>query len=155
MGFLDSKATNISDVGGTWTARITAGSRSHIGGEVAYVGTAQSLKALGVDSKATLLSNGAEGNLRFNILTGMWQPYLAAGLGWQHYNVVNTNVNTSSVADSGDVAEFPLAAGMAFRYQGFVTDGRVQFHPAIDNNRLLPNTNLSTWDITARVGFEF
>src|SRR5207244_2163899 len=55
MGFVDSKAYNIANAGGLWTARVTVGTRSFIGGEAAYVGTAQPLNTLGVADNAALI----------------------------------------------------------------------------------------------------
>ncbi len=153
-GFTDTKATDVTTAQGVWTARITVGTRSHIGGEAAYVGSAQGLNTLGVDQNAILHGYGLETALRFNILTGMWQPYLLAGVGWTHYNVTNTATNTSDVKSNADLAQFPLGAGVAFRYSGFIADARFAYHP-VTNSDLMGNTYLSTWDLAARVGFEF
>lgn len=153
-GFLDTRATDITKTQGNWTARLTLGSRYHLGGEAAYIGSAQSLNALGVDRGAFLMGNGLEGAIRVNVLTGMWQPYAIAGAGWTHYSVQSTTVNSSDVKDQGDVAHFPLGVGLAFRYKGFVADARFAFGAAAPAP-LIPDVNLSTWTAAARLGFEF
>jgi opacity protein-like surface antigen len=151
-GFLDSRATTETTEAGLWNARVSAGSRSHFGGELAYIGSAQTINALGTASNTHLIGNGLEGDFRFNFLTGMWQPYAVAGVGWTHYGIQNAVTNTSDFTDSSNVVEFPLGAGVAWRYRGFVADGRLAFHPSAGSQ--LP-MNLSTWDLGARVGFEF
>jgi hypothetical protein len=153
-GFLDSRATAQTTAQGIWDVRVTAGSREHFGGELAYMGSAQTVQALGTSPNATLMGAALEGDFRFNFLTGMWQPYAIAGVGWQHYRVNNTPVNTSDFENTQNAAEFPLGAGIAWRYRGFVADGRLAFHPTAGSN-LPSGINLSTWDLGARVGFEF
>jgi hypothetical protein len=154
QGFLDGDATSITDPGGSWTARAVVGTRSHIAGEVAYVGSAQALDVLGVADRANIMSNGVEGMLRVNILTGALQPYVGAGYTWRHYNITNSSFNTSSVADKGNVSEIPIAAGLAYRFRPFVLDTRFNLHNAFATT-IIPEANLSTWGVDAKVGFEF
>jgi hypothetical protein len=69
--------------------------------------------------------------------------------------VQNTSTNTSAVSDSDNVNEIPVAVGLAWRYRGFVADGRFTFHGALSPNRVVPNTNLSMFEVGGKVGFEF
>lgn len=154
QGFLDSDAYNITDPAGSWTARMVVGTRSYIAGEAAYIGSAQALDAIGVDDKANLMSNGIEGLLRVNILTGPLQPYVGAGYTWRHYYIGNSAVNTSSVASRGNVSEIPVAAGLAYRFRPFVVDARFNIRSAFATT-IIPNANLSTWNLEGKVGFEF
>ena len=154
QGFLDRDASSLTDPGGSWTARAVIGTRSHIAAEAAYVGSAQALDVLGVDDRANLMSNGVEGLVRLNILTGAVQPYVGAGYTWRHYRVANSSVNTSSVADRGNVSEIPVAAGLAYRFRPFVVDARFNLRNAFATT-IIPNANLSTWNAEAKVGFEF
>jgi len=133
---------------------MVVGTRSHIALEGAYVGSAQALNTLGVADKANLMSNGVEGLLRLNILTGALQPYVGAGYTWRHYNVSNSAFNVSSVADNGNVSEIPVAAGLAYRFRPFVLDARFNLHNAFATT-IIPDANLSTWGADAKVGFEF
>ncbi len=152
--FIDRTTTDVTDPAGAWTARLIVGTRSHIAGEAAYVGSAQALDALGVADKARLMSNGVEGLLRLNVLTGPLQPYAAAGYTFRRYTVTNTAVNTSSVADAANVNELPVAAGLAYRFKPLVTDLRFTLRNAF-GTPLLPGGNLSTYGVDAKVGFEF
>lgn len=152
--FTATGATDVTKLGGEWTARFILGTRSHIGVEAAYIGTAQAMNTLGVSDSAYLMSNGAEAALRYNVLTGDWQPYAAAGGAWKHYSLQNTSFNTSDVKSSDDVAEVPVAVGLAYRYRGIIADLRVQLRPAF-NSSLIGDTNLTNWNAGARLGWEF
>ena len=156
-GFLDSRAAGQTTNAGTWTARLQIGSRSHIAGEAAYQGSAQNLRGLGSGSglyAARLIGNGVEGNLRLNLLTGVWQPYAVGGLGWMHYNTINTGALVSDFGMINNVIEFPVGAGMAWRFTPFVIDARMAFHPSAGSS-LATGMNMSTWDLAARLGGEF
>ena len=126
----------------------------HLAGEAAYVGSAMGMNVLGLSDTAVLVSNGVEGALRFNVLTGDWQPYALAGYTFRRYTIQNSSVNTSSVLNADNVSEIPLAAGIAYRVQGFVADLRFNYNNAF-NSKLIPDTNLSTYGVSAKVGFEF
>lgn len=152
--FIDSGATSVMNTGGAWTARLIVGTRTHIAGEAAYVGTAQTMNALGLSDNAVLLSNGVEGAVRINVLTGDWQPYALAGYTWRRYTITNSAVNTSSVADAANVSEIPVAMGLAYRFKGLVADVRFGLHNAFSSS-LLPQTNLSSFSVNGKVGFEF
>jgi len=153
-GFAYTQATSQTTVGGTWNARLIFGTKTHLAVEAAYIGSAQGLSTLGVSSNAYLTSNGAEGLVRYNIVTGMWQPYVIGGAAWRHYTLTNTNVNTSDVQNQDDVAETPIGAGLAFKYSGFVADLRGEYRPAFQATLIGP-TNLSNWGVNGKIGFEF
>lgn len=152
--FIDTKATDPTGTGGDWTARLIFGTRMHVGGELAYVGAALPMNTLGVDDNAILMSNGVQANLRLNLFTGAWQPYAAAGLGWRHYNVVNTANNNSDIKSTDDVAEVPVAIGLAWRYRGFIADARGGVNVA-PSSKVIPDANTSSWAVNAKLGFEF
>jgi hypothetical protein len=162
-GFTGADITDFTDPGGSWTARLILGTRVPLGIELAYVGSAQNIDAVGLDDSAALLSTAVEGALRLNLIPDqMWQPYLFGGVAWKRYSVVNEDFNTSSVAGRDDVAEIPLGIGVAMRYRGFVVDARGSWAPAFDAD-LLPAAaiddedpaNLATWGANLRLGWEF
>lgn len=152
--FVDRDVAKVTNPGGAWGARLIVGTRSHIAGEAAYVGSSQGLNTLGVGDRATLRSNGIEGALRYNVLTGAWQPYAVAGYTWHRYNVANTATNFSSVADSGNVSEIPVGVGLAYRFKPLVADLRVSLHNAF-NSTLIPGGNLTNYSGNLKLGFEF
>ncbi len=154
-GFIDDDISETTSAQGQWTGRVVIGTRRHFAGEVAYLGTAQNVNTFGVTPNSKLYGNGAEGAFRFNLLTGMWQPYASAGLGFMHYNFNDSaTLLTSDVQRSDTVLTVPVGVGMAWRSDmGLVLDGRLSFHPATSG--LIRNANLSTWDLQAKAGFEF
>ena len=61
FGVLDFARDDLPDMTGTagsWDARFQSGTRCYLGFEAAYLGSAQSIDAIGLDQDATLLSNG-------------------------------------------------------------------------------------------------
>jgi outer membrane protein OmpA-like peptidoglycan-associated protein/opacity protein-like surface antigen len=160
-GFIDDQATDFTDVGGMWTARVVGLTRSFVGFEAAYVGSAQGIDAIGVDGNATVVGNGVEGNLRLNFTrTAMLQPYVFAGLGWTHYDVTNTDINTASIDDSDDVLTIPGGAGVSLRVAQRVSfdlrgtvraaTGGDMFHTSPDDD-----AGMANWSASGQVGFAF
>jgi hypothetical protein len=155
--YIDNRAHDSVALGPEWAARIDIGTRSPIGAEAAYVGSTQRVQ--GLSSQSQLMSNGAQGLLRVNIVPrAMVQPYVAAGLGWRHYSLMNASgAATSDISDRTDVGEVPAATGIALRGQGFILDGR--FNVGIPFNttavRSLSGINGTTWGVNANLGFEF
>ncbi len=158
--FTDQDMQDVTDPGGSWEARVTAGTREYIGLEAAYVGTAQAIDALGLDTDAILLGSGLEATARINLVKGQFQPYLLAGAGWMHYQIENADVNTSSINEDDDVLQVPLGIGFGYRYQRLILDARGMFRPTAYSDLVNPSTadetiSLHSWTALARAGFEF
>lgn len=160
MDFAGDSARDITGTAGQWDARIAFGTRQPIGFEAAYIGTAGSIDAIGLDSDAMLVSNGAEGLLRVNFVPGVVQPYAFGGVAWRRYDLTNTDTNTSDVIGQDDVLEVPLGLGIGFRTGSLILDARAAYRVATDED-LIPNedqTGFSTLDsvnISGHVGVEF
>jgi len=135
--------------------RVGIGTRLPVAIELAYMGTASSINALGLDPSAILLSNGAEGVIRVNILPGMIQPFIFAGIGWRHYNIVNKNFNTSDIANSDNVGQVPVGAGIQFRISQFIIGARGTFRPTWDTDMLPSGSQLHMWSADLNFGGEF
>jgi hypothetical protein len=160
VGFIDSAARNTVNTGGSWDARLTFGSRLPIAVEGAYVGSAQTIDALGLSSNSRLIGNGVEGDLRLNFTNYMVQPYIFGGAGWTHYQITNSATNTSSVLSSDDVGTVPLGAGISIRpTKGFLVDVRGTYRAVFDDSMFdrITNTNnsMQNWSALGRLGFEF
>jgi len=71
--------------------------------------------------------------LRYNVLPHFpWNPYLFGGVGWQRYDVTQTDVmlSTSGLNDHDNLIEFPMGAGVSYRKNGLVADvGRCASRP--------------------------
>jgi opacity protein-like surface antigen len=164
--FVGDAMRDTTSIGGSWNVRMTFGTQFPLAAEVSYIGSAQSINALGLDNDAVLLGNGVQADLRLNATTsGPFQPFIFAGAAWRRYDLTNTQTNTSDISDSDDVVEFPVGAGVAYHYQGFIVDARGEFRAAT-NEDLMPSlsnditqdsgeASLHRWGVNATVGYEF
>lgn len=148
----------------TWDARVGVGVRPSdrmpvpLGFEAAYLGSAQSIDALGVDEDAVLLGNGAEVAMRIGVPLGPVSPYLIGGVAWRDYRIVNTERNLSDVLDQDDVFELPTGVGIDFHGSGFVVDARAIYRPTFDDDLLATRaegTDLYTLGARVSVGASF
>jgi hypothetical protein len=164
--FTDRDVTDMAGVAGTWNARAIVGTRSLIGGELGYVGTAQSISALGLHSSSALVGNGLEANLRLNIpvVNGPWlvEPYVFGGVGWTRFDVLHQGTNTSSLRNADDVFDVPIGGGIAAHYGAYVMNLRYAFYPTFDDELLMTPTGstdtsagLDHWNLGLALGYEF
>lgn len=164
-GFTSDALRGSANVGGDWDVRATFGTRSLLAVEGSYIGSAQSISALGVDSSAMLVGNGVQGALRLNgTIDAPVQPFVFAGAAWRRYDLTNTSINTSDIAGHDDVLEIPVGVGLSGRWNGLVLDARGEFRMAT-NEDLLPNldtditndsfASMHRWGVNANVGYEF
>lgn len=159
--FTDNNLRSMTGGGGYWSARIVGGMRRIVGAEAAYIGNARNIDALGLSRGARLISNGAEGALRLNIPIVSWnqmsliEPFGFVGLGWSHFNVTSSQVNTSDVASSDDIMTVPFGGGFAFGYGGFVADARFTYRKTYYNNLVSGGGNLDSWGAGGQIGFGF
>jgi hypothetical protein len=159
--FMDSRLRDITSVGGNWTARLQLGTRSYVALELAYVGSAQNMNGLGLNNGASLIGNGADGDIRINILPRFqFTPYVFGGVGWRHYSVNGTTFFDTNVSPHDNVLEVPVGAGVAYRYMGFVADARFDYRPTFEtglfnNVKGFSNIEMTNWNVTARIGWEF
>ncbi len=163
-GFASDAMMDLTNVGGAWEARVAIGTQLPIGLEVGYLGSAQGMDAIGLDSDAILLGNGAEAVARFNLIADApLQPYAFGGAGLRHYRITNTDQNLSSLADSDNVFEVPVGAGANFRIgEALLVDVRGTFRFAFDDDLTAPDadtpdvgSDLNSWNALLRVGYEF
>jgi hypothetical protein len=151
---------SVTGLGGTWSARIVAGTRHFVGLEAGYVGAARNINALGLSNDARLVSNCAEGALRVNLplvsrnRRSLVEPFGFIGLGWSHASVTNTNVNGSDLASNDDIMTLPFGGGVAFAHGRFMADARFTYRRTYYNS-LLPGGNLNSWGGGGQVGVGF
>lgn len=154
--FTDDTFGDRTEVGGSWNIRASYGTRSIIGGEAAYVGSARGLEA----NDNALISNGAEVALRvngpipFDGDRGLVEPFAVAGIGGQVYD--ETDTEGEGLADNELVGVIPLGVGIGGSYDGVYLDTRVMWRPSFDENGGIGEDNdLSTVEWTANIGGEF
>jgi hypothetical protein len=165
MNYTERAPLAVTNPGGLWNARVALGTRSVVGLEAGYLGTAQDIDAAGLDSGAFLVSNGAEGALRINapftFEQGMIAPYAVGGLGWQRFDLVNEGANTSSVEDVDNIMTVPMGVGISTVLSGFDLDARAMYHHTIGSELVGENVYswdsnaLNFWSLQAGLGFEF
>ncbi len=165
--FTQPEANGATEAGGYWDARVGVGTRSILGGEIAYTGSARDIQALGVGEEAFLLSNGIEGVARLNvpITPGegkvLIEPYTFGGIGWNRYNVVSDASLSADFTNEDDIMTVPLGLGMAFGVNGVTLDTRATYRQAIGSDLLGSETSsfgessLNSWAAGAALGFEF
>jgi outer membrane protein OmpA-like peptidoglycan-associated protein len=162
--FTKSNARALTNGGGGWDARIIGGTRTFVGFEAAYVGTANNLPALG-NATSTLISNGVEGALRLNvpIIVGfnMIEPYVFGGVGWANYRVTNNRPAFSDFATGSDnVMTVPAGGGVSYTYKAFTLDARASWTGTYFNNLILTpgattNNRLDHWQAGGNIGVAF
>jgi outer membrane protein OmpA-like peptidoglycan-associated protein len=163
MNQLDGETSDVTEVGGLWEARVAFFNRSVVGFEAAYIGSVQTVNALGLDDNAQLLGNGAELNLRINLIPGSpVRPYLFGGVGWTHYDFTNTGTANAAVEDNDEVIHIPAGVGLGIGlFRGMTLDLRGTARAAFEEQTFEPmepdddEMGLENWSASAQVGFEF
>jgi len=160
--FTNGSMQNLTGTAGSWNARFVAGTHKILAGEAAYAGSARSIDALGLSNTAVLMSNGVEGLVRLNIpivrRATLLEPFGFAGVGWSHYSVTNTAVNTSSVAGGDDIMTVPFGGGFAVGYGAFMADARFTYRQTFYNDLMQANNGngaLNTWGVSGQFGVAF
>jgi len=159
-GFTSNGMRNTSSDGGSWDVRAIVGTRSPLALEAAYIGSAQSVSALGLDSNAVLVGNGAQGDVRLNVGGNIpVQPFVFGGVAWRRYEITNAKTNTSDLVNNDDVLELPAGIGLAIKRYGFMAEARGEVRAAIGEN-LVPNNSggneaMHRWGVNASIGYEF
>jgi hypothetical protein len=166
-GFTNDALRGATNAGGDWDVRLTFGTRSPLAVEASYIGSAQAINSLGVDSDAMLVSNGAQAALRLNGTIDLpVQPFIFGGVAWRRYDLTNTRVNTADLPGTDNVLEIPVGVGVAGRFNGLILDARGEFRPTFDNDLMREiNTDvfgsnegfaaMHRWGVNASVGYEF
>jgi len=161
-GFTREAARDTFKTGGYWDARAILGTRSFLGAEVAYVGSAREITAAGISSNTNLLGNGAEatvrGNLPLQVGNLRVEPFVFGGAGWTHYQLVNNDFNRSNIKDNADALVIPFGTGVGLSYQHFSVDARFTYR-AVFNDDMVPTNgddhlDLQNWGAGLTVGYE-
>ena len=158
--FAKSGMRDVTNIGGSWNVSMLFGSRSYIAGEVAYIGSAQSIHGpLGFNSNSTLVGNGAQADLRLNgTIDYPLQPFVYGGAAWRHYSATNENPNLVSLSDN--VLEVPAGLGVAAYVDGLAIEVRGEYRFAFFGNDMIPgvstsNGQLDRWGVSGNIGYEF
>ena len=158
-GFTDETMRDTTNAGGNWTARlILADPIRPLAFEASYIGSAQTIDSLGLDSDALLVGHGAQGVIRVGAaLDYPISPFAFGGIAWRHYSIENTDRNTSAVSDTDDVGEVPI--GIGGQTGGFTYDlrGEYRYAFAADMVPSLATTgsdaDMHRWGVSLSLGY--
>jgi hypothetical protein len=161
--FTNDQMRDTTGLGGTWALRAAVGTKTPFGVEASYIGSAQSIEALGIASDAMLVSNGLQGALRLNAAVGApVSPFLFGGAAWRRYSLANTAFNTSAISDRDDLFEIPVGLGIGGSFLGLGFDIRGELRYAFAED-MVPefeagratggNADMHSWGVNATLGF--
>ncbi len=148
-------------------ARVILGTRSYLGFEAGYLGTATGVYAPLGGEDAVLVSSTVEALARANFIArGAFQPYAVIGAGWRRFDVAQEDFSTASAGmnDTDDELVIPMGAGLAYRYGSLLADARFTFRVATEESLVLEDgaaatsddyAPMHTWGVTTRIGYEF
>lgn len=156
-GFASPNNTG-THTGGGWNVRAAIGTKSLLGFEAAYFGSAQSIDALGLSSNAILVGNGMQGSLRLN-LTRQYDVglLLLGGVAWRHYDLTNTSTTSADVQASDNVLEIPVGIGLQYPYRGLLFDVRADYRFTQYGNMMAAasNSDMNRWGVQGGIGYQF
>jgi hypothetical protein len=163
-GFSRKETRDSFGTGGYWDARALIGSRSFLGAELAYVGSAREASAGGLAGSAALLGNGAEAAVRVNLPIEanrlLVEPFLFGGVGWTYYQVVNEDGNSSNIKDHANALSIPFGAGVSTSFNHFMIDARFTYRSVFDDDLVRvtsserQHADLQNWSAGLTVGYE-
>jgi len=157
--FTYSAVRAVTNGGGSWDARLAAGTRQFIALEAAYVGGARTVNLLGATSNTNLVNNGLEGDFRLNVPLAaglsLVEPFAFVGLGWQHYSTTSS-FTSADITSSSNVMTMPFGGGLMYAYSMFMVDARFTWRQTYFNNMFsTENAKLNTWGVGGNIGVEF
>jgi hypothetical protein len=157
-GFVQTPQRDATDDGGVWNLRVAVGTRSPLAIEAAYIGSAQSINGLGLESDALLVGNGAQADARINLTDALVQPFVYGGVAWKRYSLERTTTRTSDLSDNDDVLEVPLGIGIASKYAGLLLDLRGEYRFSTQDDMFdvtAPDDRMDRWGVNANIGYAF
>jgi hypothetical protein len=163
--FTNREMRDTTGVGGSWAVRAVLGTKTPLGFEGSYIGSAQSIDTLGIARDSVLVGNGLQGALRLNAAIGApITPFVFGGVAWNHYELTNTSSNTSAFESDDDVLELPVGIGIGGSWRGFGYDLRGELRFA-NNEDMVPelsagrdtgrSADMHRWGVNATLGYGF
>jgi hypothetical protein len=169
VAFTGERADDSADIGLSYEVRGGYQATDLLRLEAAYIGSMQSITALGLDEDASIRSNGVETLARIEFerwvsadVGGMQvAPFGFGGLAFQRFSIADEGIGTADIADDDNVFSVPLGAGISGTAGRFNTDARFTWRSTFDEDLFRdPNgdnadASLSHWSVTARAGLMF
>jgi hypothetical protein len=157
--YFGSGNTTNMEVGAVWDARVTVGAHSIMALEAGYVGGINNIDNVGDNgNRGHVSSQGFDTDFRLQLPTYV-QPYIFAGVGYNHMSVhTDGNPTLASLRSTGDdQVTIPAGAGLTGYLGKHATlDLRGTYKLIPDNEVTAFNTSaLHQWVAQARVGYTF
>jgi hypothetical protein len=168
-GFVGEGLRDVAPVGPTWDVRAAIGANKVIGFEAAYIGSMQATNGEGLAPDATLVSTGAEGDVRLtapirNIEGNIdVRPFAFGGLGWQRYTFFGEGgAVDGDIQNADNIMTVPAGLGLELGVGNVTFGGRVAYRHALfggltgdSEDRFFESDALHQWNAGANVGVEF
>lgn len=133
-----------SDLGAEYGVRLGIMPWSALGFEIGYLGSQSNVRDVINNSNTTrLITNGAYGDVRLNILPGSVMPYIFGGAGVTNFKVDNEVINSNGGLHGRTVATVPLGGGIDFNIGNFKIGGRFQYNYLV-TDQLFRSANTTT-----------
>src|SRR5688500_17496874 len=130
--FTGEAARDMLGTGAYWDLRAVLGTRSYLGAELAYVGSARQVNVAGFDASA-VIGNGGEAVVRTNLPLQLRAvrlvPFAFGGVGWTGYKLLSEDPDGPGVASEANVLTVPFGVGVGASYQNFTMDARFTYRP--------------------------
>jgi hypothetical protein len=162
VGFTSPQMQQVSETGGYWEARVSAGMGQIGGVEAAYVGAVHALAAPGVGEGASLIGHGAEATFRLNVpifnRDAFIIPFGVVGLGWMHYRL-DGDTDGTFLARKDDIAMFPVGGGLTIGHRHLFLETRLIYRFTEYDDLMQSDgagrNGLRQWNFGANFGYVF
>lgn len=164
-GYTRSETRDALGTGGYWDLRAVYGTRSYLGAELAYIGTAREAAAGGLSQDAFLMGNGFEATARANLPLEAGRlrvaPFVFGGVGWSWLQVGDRDSNDDWTSkEEANALTIPFGAGVNLAYQRFTVEARFTYRPTFQQELKVlerggDEPDLQNWSAGLTVGYEF
>jgi Outer membrane protein beta-barrel domain len=160
--FVGSTMRGNTRLGGDWDARLTFGTRSPVAFEAGYTGLYNTLSS-GSTVSPSLMQHSVDGVMRLNLLPWRVQPYIFAGVGYNHAAVRNRDQDPAMAAQfrgSDDQLMVPAGGGVAAYFgagEHITADARFTYRSIFYDDLLIaaPGARQDTYTVAGRLGYAF
>jgi opacity protein-like surface antigen len=168
--FTGAAASALTKLGAEWDLRLGMNLNLPISLEFAYVGSTHPTNdVMGpLAGGASFLANGVEGLVRYDFTLRLrLSPFLFGGAGWDHWSLGGGGARSNPLAVEGsdNTMTIPFGGGVEYPITDhWDVDGRFTYRTTLLDELLQTNgagqpnagaKSLTTWTMTARVGYLF
>lgn len=132
-----------TDLGVAYGARVAVMPTPIVGFEVGYLGTQNNVRR-SLDTSGDserLITNGANADLRINVLPGAITPYIFGGYGLTKVSVSNQSIQSPFKGDT--VSTIPFGGGLEANLGNFKVGGRFQYNHLLSNGFYSPQQTVN------------